>query len=507
MADNQTMGDQGTAASTLFVQRLITGSASRISRYREYDQIANDCQISRALDTIAEEMTGSDPNSDMPLVLDIVVEKKESIPSHTVMTLKAALQYWCDLHDWETRLFKVARVMVMYGDCFFIRKADTRKWEFVHPRNVVAAIVDEKDMTQILGWQIKTDTKEPNNTGAPALGYVGRNTEQQTQVLAANEVVWFSNNDDCSETAPFGESVLRPIYKVQKQKELLEDASIIYRLQRAPEKRVFYVDVGKLHPSRQKAYLEQYKNEIRQRKVPSVGGGVEQVDAVYNSQSMLEDFFIATKEGSRGSRIEVLPTNANWNSLDELEYFNRQVLEGLRVPMSYLREGEGAATTNDGKVGISYIHELRFALFVKRLQRYLEKVLDKEFKRYLRAAGIRIDTHFFKIRLPDPENFGIYRQQELNTNLLNTLSTAMGINTISPRFAMKKYGGMTDEEIILNERFLKEEKGIDPDDNSKEHLQTLYSQHEGAMGMGGDMGGMDMMPPGEGPSTEEPPTE
>ena len=96
MTDNQTMGDQGTASSTMFMQRLVTGSASRIARYREYDTISMDGEISRALDTIAEEMPGADPNSDMPLILDIQEDKKDKIESHSVMTLKAALQYWCE---------------------------------------------------------------------------------------------------------------------------------------------------------------------------------------------------------------------------------------------------------------------------------------------------------------------------------------------------------------------------------------------------------------------------
>ena len=201
-------------------------------------------------------------------------------------------------------------------------------------------------------------------------------------------MIVFSLNDDISESAPFGESVLRAIYRAQKQKELLEDAILIYRIQRAPERRVFYIDVGKMPPQRVKSYLEGIKNEIRQRKIPTAGGGVDQVDSVYNPQSMSEDFFFAQRPDGRGSKVETLPGGQGLGELADLEYFQWKVFRGLRIPLSYMREGTDGATANDGKVGTAYIQELRFAMYVKRLQGYVSRVIDAEFKRYLRQTGM-----------------------------------------------------------------------------------------------------------------------
>ena len=131
MADSQGIGDQGVYANYTWYQRLIQGSASRITRYREYDLMDNDVEIARALDTIAEEVIGNDPNATAPIDLIIDEEKQNHIPSSVVMTLRAALHYWCDLHDWHTRLFKITRVTIKYGDCFFIRQKETQKWEYV----------------------------------------------------------------------------------------------------------------------------------------------------------------------------------------------------------------------------------------------------------------------------------------------------------------------------------------------------------------------------------------
>lgn len=484
MTDSQGIGDQGTYANYTWYQRLIQGSASRITRYREYDLMDNDVEIARSLDTIAEEMIGSDPNSDMPLELVMQSDKDPNISSSTVLTLKSALRYWIDLHDWDTRLFKVARVTIKYGDCFFIRHSDTKKWEYVHPKNVVAAIVDERDLTRVVGWQIKRDTKTPNSPYNQPTGHFGNYSNELVDTFPAADVVWFTLNDDISEAAPFGESVLRAIYRAQKQKELLEDAIVIYRIQRAPERRVFYIDVGKMPPQRVKSYLENIKNEIRQRKIPTYGGGVEQVDSVYNPQAMSEDFFFAQRPDGKGSRVETLPGGQGLGELADLEYFQWKVFRGLRIPLSYMTEGQDNAVINNGQSGVAYIQELRFAMYIKRLQGYISQVMDKEFKRYLRAAGINADPSVFNIKLMEPENFGIYRQQQLDADLLNTYGTADGIAHMSKRFALKKYLQMTDEEIMTNERMRAEELGLNP-----EAGKANYTQIYGIPADGGDMGG------------------
>lgn len=490
MTDSQNIGDQGSYANYTWYQRLVQGSASRITRYREYDLMDNDVEVARSLDTIAEEMIGSDPNSDLPLEIVIEGNKEQEIASSVVVTLRAALAYWSKMHDWGTRLFKVARVTIKYGDCFFIRHKDTSKWEYVHPKNVISAVVDERDMTHVIGWQIKRDTKAPNSPVNSQTGHYGNNSNELIDTFPADDVIWFTLNDDISESAPFGESVLRAVYRAQKQKELLEDAVIIYRIQRAPERRVFYIDVGKMPPQRVKSYLEQIKNEIRQKKIPTAGGGVEQVDSVYNPQQMSEDFFFAQRPDGRGSKVETLPGGAGLGELADLEYFQWKVFRGLRIPLSYMREGQDNAVISDGKTGVAYIMELRFAMYVQRLQGYINRVIDKEFKRYLRAADINVDPTIFHLKLVDPENFGIYRNQQLNNDLLSTYSQADSILHISKRMGLKKYLGWTDEEILYNFRSKCEELGLDPDGDIKQLMLAVYGPPpDESGGIGGPMGG------------------
>ena len=511
VTDSQSMTDAGIYGNYSWYQRLIQGSGSRLTRYREYDLMDNDVDISRALDTIAEEMTGNDEATGECLVMEVVAEDDTMISDTEVLTVKAALRHWIQIHSWQSRLFKVVRQCVKYGDVMFRKKNDHQTWEFIHPKHVVGAIVDRDDITKIIAWQVRKNTKESRSTyGVPL---TTSSAQDYSEIIPAKEVVRFTLNDDMSDTAPFGESILSPVYRSHKQKELLEDSVVIYRIQRAPERRVFYIDVGKMPPQRAKQYLEQIKNEIKQKKVPTVNGGTDQIDSVYNPQSMNEDFFFAQRADGRGSRVETLPGGQGLGELSDLEYFMNKVIRGLRIPYSYMYQTKesGGSLWNDGRVGVAYIQELRLALFVARLQTYIESVLDEEFKKFLRFSNIIVDDFDYSITLPDPSNFGTYRQQELDTNLLNTYASADGVQYLSKRFIMERYLQLTDEEIIRNEQLLREEKGLPPDEkNADKDLPILYRGEEasggglgggfgGGMGggMGGDLGG-DMMAGDEG---------
>ena len=497
VSDNQAIGDQGAYGNFSWYQRLVQGSASRLTRYREYDLMDNDVEVARALDTIAEEMTGNAASTDEPLLITVDAEKHEEIDNRAIVTVKAALKYWADIHDWESRIFKISRITAKYGDCFFRRLNDPKKrWQYIHPKNVVGALVDEEDVTNVLGWQIKTSSKKVKSSyGVPV---TQTSSDVETELVPANEIIRFTLNDDMSDAAPFGDSVLGPVYRSHKQKELLEDAVIIYRIQRAPERRVFYIDIGKMPPQRVKTYLETIKNEIKQKKVPNIFGGQQDVDSVYNPQSMSEDFFFAQRADGKGSKVETLPGGAGLGELADLEYFQKKVWRGLRIPTSYMTEGADGAIFNDGKVGVAYIQELRFALFIQRLQAYIERVLDKEFKRYLRYSHIHVDDTLFKVKLPEPSNFGKFRQQEVDAALLGTFGSADAVPYLSKRFILSRYLQLDDEEIITNERMLREERGMDPDSTNKDDLQLLYVGPEemGAGGMAPPPVGGGMVAPG-----------
>lgn len=495
VTDSQSLSDAGIYGNYSWYQRLVQGSGSRITRYREYDLMDNDVDVSRALDTIAEEICGSFENTDQPLMVHVDAEDDSALADTTVLTLRAALRKFIKIHNLQLRMFKIARVAIKYGDIFFYKKSEHGRWEYINPKHVVGAIVDRDDVTKIRAWQIRKYIKDSKATyGVPL---TTSSSQDNTEIIPADRVVRFTLNDDMSDTAPFGESVLRPVYRAHKQKELLEDSIVIYRIQRAPERRVFYIDVGKMPPARVKQYLEQVKNEIKQKKVPTINGGTDEVDSVYNPQSMSEDFFFAQRADGRGSRVDTLPGGQGLGELSDLEYFMNKVIRGLRIPYSYMYQEKepSGAIFNDGRTGVAYIQELRFALYVQRLQRHFEDEFDKEFKKYLKLCNIVIDEDDWSIKLPEPQNFGKYRQQELDANLLNSFAQADQTEYMSKRFIMERYLQLEPAEIVRNEQLLREEKNLPPDDeNLDPDLMTLYRPQDAMMGeeMGAEMGGSPM---------------
>lgn len=489
VTDNMSL-DASAYNNYSWYQRLVHGSSSRISRYQEYDVMDQDVDVARALDLVAEEMTNKNGKTNLPLDVELQVEDGREIPNNLIATIRVALKHWCIKNNFDTRLFKIARNVIKYGDLVFRKEKDIgKKWEYINNKHVIAAVVDAEDIHKVVAYQIRSDIKKPRqNVG----GAVPVHQEYETEIVAAEDIIFFSLNDDMSEEAPFGESVLSTVYRVQKQKELLEDAIVIYRVQRAPERRVFYIDVGKMPPQRTKQYLEQIKNEIRQKKVPSTNGGHANMDSTYNPQSMSEDFYFAQRPGGGGSRVETLPGGQNLGELTDLEYFRSKVLEGLRIPPSYLPNFETQELSgqfSDGAAGTSYMQEVQFFKYVMRLQTYVNDMLDLEFKKFMQKLGIKIDETMYKIKLPLPTNFEKYKQAAIDSELLNQFSSADGVEYLSKRFILSRYLRLTPEEMATNEMMIRQERGLDPYDGQA--LVKIYNPDMMGVGdTGDDLGGM-----------------
>jgi hypothetical protein len=226
---------------------------------------------------------------------------------------------------------------------------------------------------------------------------------------------------------------------------------------------MFKIDVGNMPSHMAMAFVERIKNEIHQRRIPSLYGGQSIVDASYNPLSMNEDYFFPVTADGRGSSVEVLPGGQNLGEIDDLRYFNNRLARGLRVPSSYLPTGPDDNTTplSDGRVGTAMIQEFRFNQYCERLQNYLALKLDEEFKLFLRWRGFNIDSNLFSINFNPPQNFAAYRQAELDTSRVTTFSTMEAFPYVSKRFAMERFLGLTEEEISKNEKLWREENNKD----------------------------------------------
>ena len=505
--DGMNLNSAGYAsfATVSWFSNLLKGSTARLQRYKQYDAM-DIGDVTRALDVISEEISNADKRTGLPFIIDYQTEENQNVSDTTTTTIRAALRHWSRFHNLQKKVFNISRTMVKYGDCFFRKTSDTKKWEYVDPTRIMGIEVNdegEKVAYHIRPSSFKNTVSANKSAGGSSPG-AGTGTGSQfdsVEISPAAAIIHFSLSDEMGETAPFGLSVLQSAFKDWQKLIMLEDSAIIYRIVRAPERRVFYIDVGNMPPQRVKQYLEQIRNDIRQKRQPNTANA-NQTDSTYNPESIQEDYFFPTTAAGRGSRVETLPGGATWE-IPELDYFLNKVFRALRVPTSYMKGPDAqGAVNNDGKVGIAYIEELRFANYIQRLQTCVEDVLDEQFKIYLQVTGINVDPDLFKLKLPEPQNFALYRQAALDTDLINSFNSIEPVKYLSRRFILKRYLGLTEDDLQMNETLLKQERKIE-DQLEIDELQQIYDpavyenrsavnveQPEGAAGGMPETGGM-----------------
>jgi hypothetical protein len=474
-----------------YLPDVYSGSPNRVERYQQYEVMDSDPEVNAALDILAEFCTQKLKDGKTPFS----IQWRHKATNTEIKILGEYMQQWCKLNKFDTRIFRIIRNVFKYGDAFFIRDPETNTWNYVDPSKVTKVIVNEsegkkpeqyvvKDLApnfeSLVATQITPNINPRNSTGgiSGGSGYLGQSgagkttsntsggsrfgTTETEHAIDSGHIVHLSLSEGLDNNYPFGNSLLENIFKVYKQKELLEDAILIYRIQRAPERRVFHIDVGNMPSHMAMAFVERVKNEIHQRRIPSQsGGGQNVIDSAYNPLSINEDYFFPQTAEGRGSKVETLPGGTNLGEIDDLKYFTNKLFRGLRIPSSYLPTGadDSQASYNDGRVGTAYIQELRFNKYCERLQALVSSIFDEEFKRYMYTRGVNIDSSLFELKFNPPLNFASTRQSALDAERINTFNTIQAVPFMSKRFALKRFLGLNDEEVAENERLWGEEQG------------------------------------------------
>ena len=473
---------------------VYSGHPNRLERYNQYENMDCDSEVNACLDIIAEFSTQANKDNETPFD----VHFKDKPTDHEVEIITKQLKQWTKLNKLDQRIFKLFRNTIKYGDQVFVRDPETFEMYWVDMIKVARIIVNEsegkrpeqyviRDINpnfQNMSMAAKTTSDyyvsrstgsvtTGNNYNAPnggAGGGAGGGSGNSRFTQAMNEscidakhVVHLSLNEGLDYFWPFGQSILENIFKVYKQKELLEDSILIYRVQRAPERRVFSIDVGNMPSHMAMAFVERVKNEMHQRRIPTTtGGGNNMMDASYNPLAVNEDYFFPKTRDGAGSSVSILEGGKNLGEIDDLKYFNNKMARGLRVPSSYLPTGpdDSGATTNDGRVGTALIQEFRFNKYCERLQKLIMQKLNEEFKLFLHWRGFNIDSSLFDVSLTEPQNFASYRQSELDTARVATFTAIEPLNYLSKRFMLERYLGLSKEEILENETLWKEERDL-----------------------------------------------
>jgi hypothetical protein len=323
-----------------YLPDVYAGHPNRLERYGQYDTMDTDSEVNAALDILAEFCTQENMENGTPFQTFF----KEQATSSEIKIIKKYLQQWTKLNKFNKRIFKIVRNAFKYGDVFFVRDPETQTWMYVDPAKVDKVIVNESEGKKPEQYHIRdfnpnfetlsTTAINPSNVqgggstfgGSYGTGMGGAGggrgmvgsyptgasstrfqTNQNQYAIDARHVIHLSMSEGIDNNYPFGNSLLESIFKVFKQKELLEDAIIIYRVQRAPERRVFYIDVGNMPSHLAMSFVERVKNEVNQRRIPSVTGGSQTVvDSSYNPLSINEDYFFPQTCSTLDTKIKLL---------------------------------------------------------------------------------------------------------------------------------------------------------------------------------------------------------
>ena len=397
------------ATQTLYGEGLV-GGAERIERVRDYEEMDHYPEITRALDIYADDsMTYAEDGKTVQVVSD-----DEKIVGELEELLYQRLDI--DFHLWTW-----IRNMCKYGDHFNLL-------DIVNKEGVLGAIAMPVS---------EVEREEGYNNDPNSLRF--KWTSQGNTVFENYQISHLRILGD-DRFLPYGRSVLDSSRKVWKQLLMAEDAMLIYRISRAPERRVFYVDVGNIPPKDVEGYMQNARDKLK--RIPVVSEASGNVDLRYNPESILEDFFIPVR-GDRGSRIETLPGGENAAAIEDIEYLQNKLFISLGVPKSYLTAEEDLS----GKSTLAQ-EDIKFARTIQRIQKIVVSELAKISLIHLYLRGYDESAIYnFDLKLTNPSTITEMMHLDLMDKRFGTARDMADFDIISSYYVQKNVLKLSDNEI------------------------------------------------------------
>lgn len=440
------------AASTSWYNNHLDTGGTRLNRLRRYNE-ADKCsvEISRALDILAEDISSSNADDEYPFQLIYPDDTKTK--KTTLKIMDGTLKLWAKRTGFEDCLFDRVRRTLKFGATFYKKNVDGTLKELPTER-FVGYILSEGDEEVVTHYIYNPGGELLENCGKIITTLQRTVTMGNLDTIPVGDLVILKTTD-----TPFGMSVIEPVYRTWRQMSLIEDAVIIYRVVRAPERRVFYIDVGNLQGPKREAAIEKQRLRLMQKQASKNG----QMTSEYDPHSTGEDIFIPTNSTGKGSRIETLPGGQGLGETGDLEWFAKKLAAGLRIPYSMIdTQGDQQNQYSDMRVGQMYQVEMRYMGYVKRFQRKFEAVMQENFFSFCEEREI-VPPEAVRFDIVEPMSFSLYKEIEINQTQLNVFNSTLQINSLSKKFSLQKYLNFDQEELRHNEECKLREMGF-PDD-------------------------------------------
>jgi hypothetical protein len=399
-------GDQMAAQSMAYHQ-------VRRELFRDYDAMDNDPIISSALDIYADECTLKNEFGE-------VVQIKSK--NEKVKEILENLFY--DILNIEFNLWSWTRNMVKYGDFFLLQEIQPG----VGIINVRPLPVYETERLE-----------NTNPTNANYIKFKVNHDPNGKGEYENYEIVHFRLLSDTN-FLPYGKAMIENGRRIWKQVSLMEDAMLIHRIMRAPDKRVFKIDIGNIPPQEVDNYMQRIINKMK--KTPFVDKKTGDYNLKYNIQNLTEDFFLPVRGGDSGTEIDSLG-GLEYTAIDDIDYLKNKLFAALKIPKAYLGYDENV----NGKATLA-AEDVRFARTIERIQRTLISELTKLAVTHLAAQGIEgAEMVDFELDLVNPST--IYEQEKVNlwSEKVRLVSDIQGLNMVSKDWAYKNIFNFSDDEV------------------------------------------------------------
>ena len=321
----------------------------------------------------------------------------------------------------------------------------------------------QKDRDSKTGAQIIKSIAEYyiyNDRGAATQSFTA-STNQGLRIAPESIINVNSGLMDAKNT--FVISYLHKAIKALNQLRMIEDAVVIYRLSRAPERRIFYIDVGNLPKGKAEQYMRSIMTQYRNKLVYDANTG--EIRDERKHLSMLEDFWLPRREGGKGTEITTLPAGQNLGQMEDVQYFQKKLLQSLNVPISRLDPQQGAGIMGIGKTTEVTRDEVKFNKFINRLRNKFSRIFDDALRVQLALKGICTTEEWDEFKeaiyydFKKDNNFVEMREAEL---IRERVLTATQLDPFigkyySSKWVKKNVLRMTDEEIEEMEKEIEEE--------------------------------------------------
>ncbi len=382
--------------------------------YSEYDVMDQDAIIASALDIIADEST---LKNDMGEVL--------SIRSSNEAVQKVLYNLFYDVLNIEFNLWPWVRQMCKYGD-FFLKLEIAEKYGVYNVIPHTAYHIERQEGQNIENPAEVRFRYNPDGLVSPSSGMYKTPNQQDN-----SNGIYFENYEMAhfrligdTNYLPYGRSYIEPARKLFKQYTLMEDAMLIHRIARAPEKRIFYMNVGSIPPNEIDAFMQ--KTISNMKRTPHMDEKTGEYNLKYNMQNMMEDFYIPIRGNDQTTKIDTTP-GLTYDGIQDVEYLRDKLFAALKVPKAFLGYDENI----EGKATLA-AEDIRFARTIERLQRIMVSELNKIALVHLYSQGFRDEALTnFELSMQTPSI--IFEQEKIELMKSKTeLATALLENNLLP---------------------------------------------------------------------------